>query len=225
MRAIYTLIAVLLFGITAQAQEEQTESKTTFKHFSVQLNMGYKVTIEYSKIPLIYGEYDMGNSLTVGGSVSWYYNPNWSLRLGLSTGKHRMTIVESQFENMHIYRDELSVGSVWLTPVSLSVGYHLRLWEDVVPYVSLGGSYMFFGKSDPGWAADKVTYKGGLGGRFAIGTDYKITDNLYINGELFTQLSDRCNVNLDFSKSIKWDLKTQVRPHHIGLTFGIGYRF
>ncbi len=136
-----------------------------------------------------------------------------------------MDIVESQFANMHIYRDELSLGSVWLTPVSVSARYHLTVWEEIKPYVSLGGSYMWFSKSDPGWATDKVTYKGGLGVRFAVGVNYEISDKLFVNAEVFTQFSDRCNVDLDFTKSIKWDLKTQVTPHNMGLTVGVGYRF
>lgn len=219
---LYTALLLLTVSL-GYAQEKNT--KNPLKKFAVKVYGVYSVSQEQSKLQIVGGKYDMGNSPTSGLSVAWYYNKNWSAALSASTGKYSMDMVEGNYPNMKIYRYELSVGNVWIAPISLSVRYHLTKFNKIVPYALAGGSYTLFTNADPGWGADKVTYQNTWALHFGIGADYNITDRWFINAEVRKFFSNRSTVDLDFSKTMNWQIKTQVQPNLLNFTAGFGYRF
>lgn len=227
----YTLLiglSVLLFVsigfFDASVCSASNRQKPTYP-FAVKLQSGYVSTFESCKVPLVAGKINMSNSPTIGGAFSWFYNKNISLSLAITTGKYSMDLQDGDYSKIQLFRDDLNMGSIWMTPISLSAAYHFDYWEKVIPYASLSASYILFSGADPGWALDKISYENCIGGMFSLGADYNLTERLFLNAEAYLCLMDNTLINLDMSLTNKWVFETQMTPFHFGLTFGIGCRF
>ena len=203
----------------------QNKDSLSLKQFAVKLYSGYSISNETSILQVVGGNYNMGDAATLGGAISWYYNKNWSAKLSMSTAKYSMDMVNGDYSNIDLYRYELELGSVWMTPLSLSAQYHLTLWNKIIPYASVGATYVLFTNVDPGWAAKEITYANVPAINLGIGVDYNLTDCWFINMEVLQFFADRSDINIDFTNSTDWTIETQLQPKTLNITMGLGYRF
>lgn len=222
IKYVFWVFSMVLVTTSAFAQNKDNPSP---KQFSVKLNSGYSISNETSILQVVGGNYDMGNAAILGGAVSWYYNKNWSVEVSMSTAKYSMDMVNGDYSNIDLYRYQLELGSVWMAPLSLSAQYHLTLWDKIIPYASVGATYVLFTNVDPGWAAKEISYTNVPAINFGIGVDYNLTDRWFINMEVRQFFSDRSGVNMDFTNSTDWTLEAQLQPQTLNVTMGLGYRF
>ncbi|MFV0541879.1 MAG: OmpW/AlkL family protein [Aestuariibaculum sp.] len=217
---VFVVIITLFSVIVATAQNSDK------KRFAVKVNNGYSITNATDKVLVVGGGYDMGNSPTTSLSLAWYATSNWSLELSVSTGKYDMSMTGGNYNEMDMYRNSMDIGSVWMSPLGLSVAYHFKqLSQTIIPYLSVGGNYMLFLNSDPGWGADAVTYQNRPAFNIAFGTDINLSSCWFVNIHVQKFFTDKSMVNVDFSKSIGWKLESQLSPNPLNLTAGLGYRF
>ncbi len=213
------LLVCCIASVKAQAQE------SAFKSFSVKVNGGYSVTNETSKIQTVGGRYKLNNSPVAGFGVAWFLTPSWSAEISASAGRYGIFLSGGDYSSMQVLRDEISIGKVWIIPVSLSVRYHVTRWEKLKPYVAAGRTFLLFNYPDPGWGADAVEYHSRAALHAGIGADYHIGNNWFINGELRHHFTNRSDVTPDFTNSVGWKLNGQLKPDPAQVSIGIGYRF
>jgi outer membrane protein len=212
----------LVLGTTSVFAQNETDSP---KHFAVKLYSGYSISNETSVLQVVGGEFNMSDAATIGGTFSWFYNKNWSAELSMSTAKYTMDMINGDYTNIDMYRYDLELGSVWTAPLSLSARYHLSLWNKMIPYASVGATYVLFTNVDPGWAAKEVTYTNKPAINFGIGVDYNLNDRWFLNLEARKFFTDRSDVNIDFTNSTDWSIEAQLQPQPLNITMGLGFRF
>lgn len=220
-----SIMFVLLLIVQSSYTQSYTLEKQPIQRFSVKLYNGYSITNETSKLQVVGGNYNLGNSPTLGLSFAWHYNKHWSAALAASSGKYKINMVNGDYANIGLYRNDLELGHVWITPISISIRYHFTDLGKVTPYVSAGGAYLFFTDNDPGWAAQSITYQNRPAIPIAIGADFYLSENWFVNAEVQKLFTDNSDVTVDFMNSIEWELKSQIKPQPINVTMGIGYRF
>ncbi len=219
----FSIVLVLLF--LGQKSFAQANRNGLLQPFAIKITNGYSFSEEISKVQVVGGNVALGNSPMVGVSFAWYYDKNWSVALSASSGKYSIAMRDGDYTNIDLYRYDVNLGSVWIAPVNLSLRYHLPIEGKVLPFISIGGSYVFFKENDYGWAADKVNYQNQVGIQLGAGADIYITKHWFISGEIQKFITNNSRVTIDFSRSIEWQLQAQLRPELINAMIGVGYRF
>ncbi|MFV0248676.1 MAG: OmpW/AlkL family protein [Tenacibaculum sp.] len=216
-------ITLMLLATKVYQQKRFKKGNKDLKRFTVKIYNGYTTTNQTSKLLIVGGRYNMSNSITVGFSSAWYYNKNWSAELTASTGKYKIDMINGNYTELGLYRKSMSLGYVWVTPISLSARYHLTEWsKNIIPYVLAGSSYLLFTNVDPGWGASSVKYQNISALHFALGIDFNIDKHWFINAETRKFLTDKSNVEVEILNS---QLKTQLKPELFNFTIGVGYIF
>lgn len=218
---ILWMLTMALWTTVVSAQNETG----SLKHFAVKMYGGYSISNETSMLQVVGGKFDVENSSIGGVSVCWYYNKYWSAEFSVSTGKYKIGMVDGDYSSIDLYRYNLELGNIWITPLGLSARYNLAFSNKIVPYALVGATYLLYTNVDPGWAAKEITYTNVPAINFGIGADYNLNDCWFVNLEVRKFFADRSNVHIDFTNSIEWSLDTQLQPQPLNVTVGLGFRF
>ncbi len=216
------LLVIVVHLFTSNALYAQDDG---FKRFTVKLFGGYARTNESSHLQKVGGIYELNNSPSAGFGIAWFLSPSWSTEVSASSGHYRMSMKNGDYSSMKVLRDEIPLGRVWLTPISLSIRYQVNRWSKIKPYLAAGRSFLLFDQEDPGWAADAVEYHSRSALHFGLGLDYHLHESWFLQLDLKHFLANRAKVNPDFTKSVGWKLNGQLKPDPTQMTIGIGYRF
>lgn len=218
MKKRFFLLLILTIGTNVYAQD--------MNRFAVKLTGGYSIPNENSKVAILGGKISANNAWHGGIAGVFYLTPNWSAQLSVLTSKRKINLSEADLQDLKIRGDKIPFGKVWTTPVNLAVQYHLTLFNRIQPYAGIGVNYMFLHHADEGWALQNISYKNVWGGIVQLGVDINITNRIFAGAEMQKTISDRSNIDLDFSNTIsQYVVPGQIKLNNLDLLLHIGYRF
>ncbi len=156
------------------------------------------------------GKPHAGTDLVPEVDITWFATPNIGLELIAATTEHAMKVNKGT---------SVDLGSVKLLPPTLTAQYHFTnpCLGKLKPYVGAGINYTHFYNADhPGLNA--VKYDDAFGTVVQAGTDYKLTDKIYLNADI-----KQVFLSTDVTVNNSVTAKANLNPVIAGV--GIGYRF
>ena len=169
----------------AEGHEEQCFDKGTltyfdcapaeeFDHWMIRLRAIAVVPDEDEKFDggLIGTELDISDAYVPELDITYFFNENIALELILATAPHDVETTTGT-----------DLGSVWLLPPTLTLQYHLTMFDGFKPYIGAGVNYTFFYGVDEGPGLN-VNYEDTFGLALQAGVDIEIADGWYLNADV-----------------------------------------
>lgn len=151
-----------------------------------------------------------GTDIVPEVDITYFATPNIGIELIAATTEHAMKVNKGT---------NVDLGSVKLLPPTLTAQYHFTnpCLGKLKPYLGAGINYTHFYDSDhPGLSS--VKYDDSFGTVLQAGTDYKLTDKLYLNADI-----KQVFLSTDVTVNNSITAKSNLNPVIAGV--GIGYRF
>ncbi|HLY55311.1 MAG TPA: OmpW family outer membrane protein [Stellaceae bacterium] len=166
-----------------------------------------------STISLIGGRAEASTSFIPEIDGTYFFTPNLAAELIAGVTQHDVKARGTAI-------GDVSLGSVWLLPPTLTLQYHYRAMPTLDLYAGAGINYTFFlGPSLPsGGPVTSIAYDNNIGGAIQAGLDYAISDRWVLNLDVKQLL---LNTTVHVNGAIKADV--DLNPALVGV--GVGYRF
>ena len=171
-----------------------------------------------SRVDLIGGRVRASNAATGQVDFTYFVNRNISLNLIAASTQHDLTAKGTALGNV-------SLGSVWALPPTLTLQYHPLPSSRFSPYVGAGLNYtMFYGYGHSGAnpAIRSVAVNGAPGFALNAGLDVEISGPWALNLDV-KKIWLSPNAAVSTNLGVKVHARTELNPLVIGM--GVRYRF
>lgn len=202
--ALLTTISV--FSTPAIARD-LGDSPWAKERFQVRVRVIDVVPDESSTVN-IGGKISADNAFTPEIDLTYFFTQNIAMELIAATSKHDLG-----------YTGNVSLGSAWLLPPTITLQYHFAPDSAFSPYIGAGLNYSIFYAEDTATGFTDLDVDNGLGYALQVGADYWLNEHWGINFDV-----KKLWLNIDASLNngaIKADI--DMDPWIIGA--GAAYRF
>jgi outer membrane protein len=213
MRSILLAASILAgFGMAAAPALAQSPGGKKAGDIMVRARLIGVMPLDSSSSTSIGGRVETAAAVTPELDFSYFITDNVALELIAATSRHTIKAKGTAL-------GDVSVGSTWVLPPTLTVQYHFMPKAAFSPYVGAGLNYTMFYGAKPAAGLGSLKLSNNVGYALQAGVDYALTERVYLNvdvKQIFLHTDAKVN-----GGAVR--ARTNLNPLVVGV--GVGYKF
>jgi len=147
--------------------------------------------------------------------ISYFFTDHIAAELIAATTRHKVRAIGTG-------AGDVTVGSTWVLPPTVTLQYHFRPHQRFSPYVGVGVNATFFYSASPDRpTVTHVSLRNSVGPALQVGFDYNVSGHWFLNADV-KQIFLNTHAEADTVLG-RVTAKTSLDPLVAGV--GVGYRF